>query len=408
MTPSHRRMSALAVVALGLPVPLAALRATEPPAEPSPDLQLAVAPPETQPPAPPSSAEAIAPTDPPADPASTAPGTTAPAPPAPTVPAGTTVPAPQDQTSTATVPAPVDPAAPTTTTVPAAPAVPGAQPETTPASVPTTLPTTVPTLHDGPADGIVEPAEQLDGEIVLRPIRFPVTGPVSYAEDFGNCRDACARKHAGNDIIGPRLQPLIAATDGVVDHLVENHPTAGWGVVIEDAEGWQYRYFHMNNDSPSTDDGQDGGTWRFAPGIAPGAVVRAGQILGWMGDSGNSEHSVPHLHFEIRRPDGSAVNPFASLRWAQKIQHCDSPNGPFADLFVSVPEPPHEVEVAVPGGAILIDHLGLAFPRGRAWVVGDPRFVAIDGPCPLPGLPVDPPIAPPVAAPASPEVPPQQ
>ena len=208
----------------------------------------------------------------------------------------------------------------------------------------------VPAALDPPSGDLDAPVENLVEGVQLRSIVFPVAGPVTYSDDFGNCRDLCDRRHAGNDIVGLRLQPLLAAADGVVDHLVDNHPTAGWGVVVRDTEGWEYRYFHLNNDTPGTDDGLDDGTWRFAPGVGPGVAVQAGQILGWMGDSGNSESSVPHLHFEIRRPDGKAVNPFASLRWAQRLQQCLSPNGPFADMLFPIPEPAHEVELALPAG----------------------------------------------------------
>src|SRR5262245_13475357 len=84
----------------------------------------------------------------------------------------------------------------------------------------------------------------------IRLVTFPVAGPVTYYDDWGACRggDGCPRRHIGNDIIGRRLQPLVAAADGVVSHLVLDHPTAGWGLVIKDAEGWDYRYYHVNND----------------------------------------------------------------------------------------------------------------------------------------------------------------
>ena len=104
----------------------------------------------------------------------------------------------------------------------------------------------------------------------VRSITFPVAGPVRYSNDFGACRAGCSRQHKGNDIIGDRLQPLLAMRDGVVDRLLD-HPTAGYGVVIQDAEGWEYHIYHVNNDSPGTDDGADDGSWRFAPGIFPGA-----------------------------------------------------------------------------------------------------------------------------------------
>ena len=92
---------------------------------------------------------------------------------------------------------------------------------------------------------------------------------------------------------------------GVVDRLLD-HPTAGYGVVVRDDDGWEYHLYHVNNDTPGTDDGADTGTWRFADGIRPGATVQAGQLIAWMGDSGNSEGSVPHAHVEIHRPDGTA------------------------------------------------------------------------------------------------------
>ena len=147
-------------------------------------------------------------------------------------------------------------------------------------------------------------------------ITFPVAGPVTYYDDWGACRggDGCPRRHIGNDIIGRRLQPLLAAADGVVTHLVQDHPTAGWGLVIEDAEGWDYRYYHVNNDAPDTDDGS------VRRAVAPGARDRRGRHgdgrpgVAYIGDSGNSELSVPHLHFELHRPDGSPVDPYRSLR----------------------------------------------------------------------------------------------
>ena len=422
MRPSQRRLSALAVVGvLGMPFPVAAFRAVVPAPDPAPDtFAAAVAAPALA-----ATAAAAAPT--PASPADTAAPATAPGGSATGIPAtddsidgsSPTVTTIADQTVTGTVPGlvPVAPV-PATTPAPGAPAAPAAPavtlsvaPAVTATSATdaggTVTATTIAGQPGAPASAAVDPTigevdavvENLVDGVQLRSIVFPVAGPVTYSDDFGNCRDLCDRRHAGNDIVGLRLQPLLAAADGVVDHVVDNHPTAGWGVVVTDVEGWEYRYFHVNNDTPGTDDGLDDGTWRFAPGVGPGVAVQAGQILGWMGDSGNSESSVPHLHFEIRRPDGKAVNPFASLRWAQRLQQCLSPNGPFADMLFPIPEPSHEVELALPGGSLLIDHLGLSFPRGRAWVVGDPRFHTVDGACPGPGEIVSPPIAPTIVVP---------
>jgi murein DD-endopeptidase MepM/ murein hydrolase activator NlpD len=155
----------------------------------------------------------------------------------------------------------------------------------------------------------------------LRSITFPVAGPVRYRNDFGACRDRCRRQHKGVDLIGDRLQPLLAMRTGIVDRLLE-HPTAGFGVVIRDVDGWEFHQYHLNNDTPGTDDGSDDGTWRFAEGIVVGGRVAAGQMIGWMGDSGNSEGSVPHTHVEIRTPNGEAINPYWSLRRAQQEENC--------------------------------------------------------------------------------------
>ncbi len=54
----------------------------------------------------------------------------------------------------------------------------------------------------------------IDG--ITRAITFPVLGPVSYSNDWGACRDGCARHHQGTDILGVRMQPLLAAVDGTV------------------------------------------------------------------------------------------------------------------------------------------------------------------------------------------------
>lgn len=156
----------------------------------------------------------------------------------------------------------------------------------------------------------------------VRSIVFPTVGPVTYYDDWGACRDGCNRFHIGNDLIGVRMQPLVATVDGWVTHLVANHPTAGWGLVITDLDGWDYRYYHVNNDDPNTDDGTSPVQWRLAAGITLGSRVQAGQLVGFMGDSGNSEYSVPHLHFEIHRPDGAAVNPYESLRVAEDAARC--------------------------------------------------------------------------------------
>ncbi len=156
-----------------------------------------------------------------------------------------------------------------------------------------------------------------------RTIVFPVLGPVAYADGWMDSRDGGRRRHEGTDIIGVQMQPILAAVDGEITRLqTESIGIRGVAITIRDSEGWRYNYFHDNNDTPGTDDGQAAEAFRLAPGLAVGSRVVAGQIIGYMGDSGNAEDSVTHLHFEFRDPDGFASPSFWSLKAAEARQAC--------------------------------------------------------------------------------------
>lgn len=148
----------------------------------------------------------------------------------------------------------------------------------------------------------------------VRTIHFPVEGTVTFHDDFGEPRSG--HSHEGNDLLGKKMQPLLATVDGRVRYLVDPEASWGYAIVIEDFDGYAYHYLHVNNDTPGTDDGAGGTEHAYAPGIYQGALVREGQLIGWMGDSGNAERVGPHLHFEIRRPGGEPINPYPSLMLA--------------------------------------------------------------------------------------------
>lgn len=158
---------------------------------------------------------------------------------------------------------------------------------------------------------------------VTLPMVFPVIGSVSYSDTFLACRSGCARKHMGQDLMGRKMQPLVAAFNGVI-HSVKRESTVGDGnyVTLKGDNGWSANYIHVNNDSPGTDDGRGTTHHAFAPGLRPGLRVIAGQLLGWLGDSGNAEGTAPHLHFELRKGDpwsGTVYNAFWSLNGARRI-----------------------------------------------------------------------------------------
>jgi len=147
-----------------------------------------------------------------------------------------------------------------------------------------------------------------------RPLTFPVDGTVSYSDTFGAPRSN-GRTHQGVDLMGAKMTPLVAAADGTVTFL--RHDSSGLSgnmLSITDEDGWKYVYIHLNNDTPGTDDGANLFDQAFAVGLGRGSEVDAGELVGFMGDSGNAEDAGSHLHFELHRPDGTVINPYPSLR----------------------------------------------------------------------------------------------
>ncbi len=146
-----------------------------------------------------------------------------------------------------------------------------------------------------------------------RSILFPVDGEYSFRNDFSEPRDGGARQHLGIDIIASKMTPLVAVTDGTIAFIAIPQASWGYAITLEDANGYTYRYLHINNDTPGTDDGAGGTQYAYAPGLYRGTKVVQGQLLGWVGDSGNAESVTSHLHFEMRGPDRVAFNPYDSL-----------------------------------------------------------------------------------------------
>ncbi len=153
------------------------------------------------------------------------------------------------------------------------------------------------------------------GERVEYPMVFPVGGSAVYFADdanlgFGACRDGCTRSHEGVDILAAKMTPVYAVADADVSWI----GSQCCSVFLQHDDGWRSWYIHLDNDTPGTDDGLG---WGIAPGIVPGARVTAGQLIGWVGDSGNAEDTDPHLHFELHDAYGVKLDPYPSLVMAQ-------------------------------------------------------------------------------------------
>lgn len=184
---------------------------------------------------------------------------------------------------------------------------------------------------------ITEGEAPLSEEVACDPfvyeLVFPVAGGADPGSFFGDDRDGGERLHQGVDLFAAKLTPVVAIADGTVIW-AGREPCCNLG--IRHADGWTSYYIHLNNDRYGTDDGQGVG---IRPGLAVGDRVTAGQVVGWVGDSGNAEATTPHLHFELRDPTGIPVDPLPSLRAAVEEAEWpgmrpDDPHplgGPFAD-----------------------------------------------------------------------------
>ncbi|MCZ7533630.1 MAG: M23 family metallopeptidase [Acidimicrobiia bacterium] len=159
------------------------------------------------------------------------------------------------------------------------------------------------------------PVERID---VTKKLVFPVVGSSYFYAGFGGCRDNCTREHHGIDIMTRdwRGLPVVAAQDGTVTRVTYDEGNAGCSVHIRHRDRWETRYLHLSNDIPGSDD--IGFPCPLA-GIEPGVRVKAGQIIAYVGDSGNAETTPPHLHFELRMPNGHPVDPYKSLKKADRI-----------------------------------------------------------------------------------------
>jgi hypothetical protein len=146
---------------------------------------------------------------------------------------------------------------------------------------------------------------------------FPIVGHASYSNDYFGHR--ASGPHHAIDIFANKGQPIVSATDGVIVYVGYPQPSWGYAVYIRSTSGYEYGYLHMNNDRPGTDDGAGGAMGAYAPDVKAGNPVVRGQLLGWVGDSGNAENTPPHLHFEVSNPDGDRINPYDSLNSAQRL-----------------------------------------------------------------------------------------
>lgn len=118
----------------------------------------------------------------------------------------------------------------------------------------------------------------------------------SVSPNFGDPRGGGTRSHEGEDIMAPKGTPVASPTDAVV---VRTGDGASSGITVTTANPGGETFVYMHLDS-------------IAEGIKAGTVLKEGQVLGFVGDTGNAKGGAPHLHFEIRK-NREATDPFPRL-----------------------------------------------------------------------------------------------
>ncbi|MDH3606901.1 MAG: M23 family metallopeptidase [Acidimicrobiia bacterium] len=144
----------------------------------------------------------------------------------------------------------------------------------------------------------------------IYPMVYPLAGEAHYTDTFGAPRSG-GRTHEGTDLMADKMVPVLAAASGTISWV----SSSCCALKIDHDDGWASMYIHLNNDTPGTDDGLGNG---IVPGLERGSHVEAGQLIGWVGDSGNAEWTAPHLHFELHAPGIGPISPYQHLLVAQE------------------------------------------------------------------------------------------
>ncbi len=157
----------------------------------------------------------------------------------------------------------------------------------------------------------------------------PVVGPSTFYDDFGEARGSGG--HQGNDIMAKKRSLAVAVESGKVKFWTSSS-RAGCMLYLYGNSGTTYLYIHLNNDRTAGNDNSGGCVQgiAFARGLRSGARVRAGQAIGYVGDSGDADGGASHLHFEVHPGDGGAVSPYSHLRRARKLLFAPQPG---SDVF---------------------------------------------------------------------------
>jgi murein DD-endopeptidase MepM/ murein hydrolase activator NlpD len=155
--------------------------------------------------------------------------------------------------------------------------------------------------------GIIPPSAPGAMELTARKLTVPVSGfpAAKLVRAYHEARGG-QREHEAIDILAPRNTPVVAVEDGTVAKLFNSK--AGGLTLYQFDPGQQYSYYYAHLE-------------RYADGIKEGDHIGRGQVLGYVGTSGNAPKDTPHLHFAVHllTPDkhwwqGTPIDPYDILR----------------------------------------------------------------------------------------------
>ena len=135
--------------------------------------------------------------------------------------------------------------------------------------------------------------------VPIEDLACPVKGPFAFTNDWGNPRSGF-RFHLGNDLFAARGTKLVAVANGVARQTFNRK--GGSSVWLDADHGVSYYYAHLD---------------RYE-GEFPGGErrVRKGQVLGYVGNSGNAAGGPTHVHFQVHPGGAGAVNPYSIVLFA--------------------------------------------------------------------------------------------
>ncbi|MGX9191323.1 M23 family metallopeptidase [Stenotrophomonas sp. Ker107b] len=179
-------------------------------------------------------------------------------------------------------------------------------PPSPPARAPAPIPTTpLPPAPD--AGGVAPPPADATGALLL-----PVQGirADQLQDTFTDARSE-GRVHDAIDILAPNGTPVLAVADGTVEKLFDS--VRGGLTVYQFEPSGRYCYYYAHLD-------------RYADGLAEKKTVKRGEVIGYVGSTGNASPEAPHLHFEIHvlGPEkqwwtGESINPYPVLTGRQAL-----------------------------------------------------------------------------------------